>query len=160
MDLILVRHGKAEDVSAEGDRGRVLTEKGRNQSRAVGRLLLKMELLPDLVFASPRARAVETGVGVMAGAELSGQPVVQEWLDFSLSNQNLMAELAALPSEIRCVVLVGHEPSFSALVEWLLGAEGGGYAEMKKAAAAHFQISPPSRRGAVLKMLVPPRVLL
>ncbi|MBK1833804.1 SixA phosphatase family protein [Roseibacillus ishigakijimensis] len=160
MELFLVRHGKAEDIAPDRtDAGRRLTSKGWKQARAVGRLLVELGHSPDLVLSSPRERARETAAGILHAAALPEQPVVQEWLDFHLHPETVMAELAALPAELERVVLVGHEPSFSALVNWLLGAEAG-YCEMKKAALAHFQLAPPSRQGALLKMLVPPRVLI
>lgn len=160
MEVIFVRHGKAHDFGPDGgDHGRRLTDKGWDQSRAVGKLLAKMHLVPDLVFASPRTRAYETAAGVMAAAGMEGEPVIQEWLNFDLRPQNVMEELGALPDEIERVVLVGHEPTFSGMAAWLLGAETG-YCEVKKAAIVHFQLAPPSRHGALLKMLVPVKALL
>ena len=155
-----MRHGQANDYGPDGsDHGRRLTDKGWEQSRAVGKLLGKLELLPDLVFCSPRNRAYETAAGVMDTAGVKGNPVAQEWLNFDLRPQSVMEELAALPDEVECVVLVGHEPTFSGMVAWLLGAETG-YAEMKKASLVHFALSPPSRHGALLKMLVPVKALM
>lgn len=160
MDVIFVRHGQANDHGPDGgDHGRRLTDKGREQSRAVGQLLSKMGLVPDLVLSSPRTRAYETAAGMMDAAEMEGGPVVQEWLNFDLRPMTVMEELGALPEEIERVVLVGHEPTFSGMVAWLLGAETG-YAEVKKASVVRFELSPPSRHGALLKMLLPVKALL
>ena len=160
MDVIFVRHGQADNFGPDGgDHGRRLTAKGGEQSRAVGKLLAKLEWVPDLVLSSPRTRAYETAAGVMAAAGVEGDPVVQEWLNFDLRPNIVMEELAALPSEIERVVLVGHEPTFSGMAAWLLGAETG-YMEMKKASLVQFALSPPSRHGALLKMLVPVKALL
>lgn len=160
MEVFFVRHGKAEDYGPDGgDHGRRLADKGWEQSRAVGKLLHELDLIPDLVLSSPRTRAYETAAGVMAAAGIEGEPVIQPWLDFDLRPAVVMEELGALPDEIQRVVLVGHEPTFSGMVAWLLGAETG-FAEVKKASIAHFELSPPSRHGALLKMLVPPKVLL
>lgn len=160
MDLFLVRHGQAQDFGPSGDdAGRRLTDKGWEQAEAVGKLFRRLELLPDLVLSSPLTRAFETASGVMKHAGLEGRPVIQEWLGFDLRPATVMTELSILPDEIGRVVLVGHEPSFSGMVSWLLGAETG-FAEVKKAAIVRFDLSPPSRHGAVLRMLVPPKVLL
>lgn len=159
MEVVFVRHGKAQDFGSDGgDSGRRLTDKGWEQSRAVGALLAKLDLLPDLVFSSPRARAYETAEGLMAAAGVAGKPVAVEWLNFDLRPANVMEELSVLPPEIERVVLVGHEPTFSGMVAWLLGAETG-YAEVKKASLVHFELSPPSRHGALLRMLVPVKAL-
>ena len=160
MEVVFVRHGEAHDYGPDGgDHGRRLTDKGWEQARAVGKLLAVLNLAPDLVLCSPRTRAYETAAGIMAVVEGEGEPVRQEWLNLDLHPEIVMAELAALPEEIERVVLVGHEPSFSGMVAWLLGAETGS-AQMKKASAAHFTLSPPSRNGALLKMLLPVKVLL
>ena len=66
-------------------------------------------------------------------------PVMQEWLNFDLRPNTVMEELGAMPDEIKRVVLVGHEPTFSGMVAWLLGAETG-YVEMKKASAVLFEL--------------------
>lgn len=160
MEVIFVRHGQAEDFGPDGsDHGRRLTEKGRTQSRAVGRFLTKMDLVPDLVLTSPRTRAYETAAGIMAAAGLEGKPVIEECLNFDLRPDIVMKELRAFPQEVASVVLVGHEPTFSSMGAWLLGAETG-YVEVKKASVMHFQLAPPSRHGAVLRMLVPVKALL
>ncbi len=160
MELFFIRHGQAADSGPDGgDFSRTLTAKGEKQARAAGQLLAHLDLVPDLVFSSPRARAVETAEGLMAAAAMDGQPVQQEWLNFDFRAQIVLDELAALPEEIGRVALVGHEPSFSGMVSWLLGAEVG-YLEVKKASIVQVELSPPSRHGSVLKMLVPSKVLL
>ncbi len=160
MDVLLVRHGKAQNYGRSGDdHGRPLTEKGWQQSQAVGRLLRRMRLVPDLVLTSPRKRAYETGKGLMAELGQEGSPVIEEWLNFDLNPVTVLHELGALPEEIQRVVLVGHEPTFSSLVTWLLKV-GSGYIEVKKASIVHLQLSPPSQEGALLKMVVPIRALL
>lgn len=160
MDLFIVRHGQAEDSGPTGnDGGRRLTEKGQRQSAAVGRVLASLDLVPDLVLSSPLIRARQTAESLIATSGMAGGVVVQEWLGLGMKPTTVMAELAALPDEIRRVVIVGHEPSFSSMISWLLGAEVG-YPEVKKATLAHFQLTPPSRHGSLLKMLLPVKVLL
>lgn len=160
MEVFFVRHGQAENDGPQGgDAGRRLTEKGWQQSRAVGSLLAKLHLTPDLVISSPRTRAVETAVGIMDALSIPGEPIAAEWLNFDLRPAEVLAELGSLPDEIERVVLVGHEPTFSGMIAWLLGAETG-YAEVKKASLVHFELSPPSRHGALLKALIPVKALL
>ncbi len=64
-ELYLIRHGEAaNNVRHNYIAGRSnhfpLTERGVAQSRSLGTALLKAEVLPDVVYASPAIRAVQT----------------------------------------------------------------------------------------------------
>ena len=148
MELILVRHGKAEAHGhPRGDGARALTEKGHWQSRRVGRFLRSEELVPDLVLTSPLVRGRETAELLCEAAEVD-PPVVQEWLACGMRPSEALRELAAYAETMETVVIVGHEPDFSRLVGHLLGAEAG-YVRVKKASVIYLSIEPP-RRGGIL----------
>ncbi len=64
-ELYLIRHGEAaNNVRHNYIAGRSnhfpLTERGVEQSRRLGAALLRAELLPDVVYASPAVRAAQT----------------------------------------------------------------------------------------------------
>ncbi|MEM9079305.1 MAG: histidine phosphatase family protein [Verrucomicrobiota bacterium] len=159
MEIFLIRHGKAEDFSASGgDAARRLTEKGWTQAEAVGAMLRGMEQVPELVLSSPLARARETAEGIMASAGLTGEPVIVDWLGFGMEATEVMRELGALKAGVNRVALVGHEPSCSGFVERVMASQDG-YVDFKKASVAWFSANPPSMRGMVLRMLVPPKAL-
>jgi len=154
MDLILLRHGKAEDFNSGGDFSRVLLERGREQSRGAARLLMASDQLPEIVLTSPLVRARQTADEF---CETAGIPaaLIQEWLACGMVPAKAMAELAAF-QHFKRVAIVGHEPDFSLLVERLLGVKGG-IVDFKKGAIACIQIAPTSRYGK-LRYLVPPRL--
>jgi phosphohistidine phosphatase len=81
--------------------------------------------------------------------------VIQGWLACGMHPEEALHELAGF-REFKRVAIVGHEPDFSSLIEWLLGAAGGSV-EMKKGAIACVRIQPPSSHGA-LKFLIPPKL--
>ena len=155
MELMLIRHGKAEDVHGQGDYFRELTAKGQVQSRNVARLLLGMRRLPGLVLTSPLVRARQTADGICREAGLD-LPLVVPWLACGMRADDALGELTGYCKFDR-VALVGHEPDFSMLVECLLGAAGG-TVEFRKAALACLWVDPPARLGR-LQFLVPPKVL-
>ncbi len=154
MDLILLRHGLAEDSHPDGDFSRALVEKGREQARRAARLLKAAAALPDIVLTSPLVRARQTADEFCQAAGISGA-VIQSWLGSGMAPENAMAELAAF-REFKRVAIVGHEPDFSALIQWILGATGGSI-EVKKGAVACLRISPPSQHGT-LNYLIPPKL--
>lgn len=154
MNLILLRHGKAEDISPDGDFSRALVEKGREQSRRAARQLAGAGALPDIVLTSPLLRARQTADEFCQAAGIPG-PVIQGWLASGMHPDVALAELAAF-KDFKRVAIVGHEPDFSSLISWVLGARGGSI-EMKKGAIACLRISPPARNG-VLAFLIPPKL--
>lgn len=154
MELILLRHGKAEDSNAGGDFSRVLVEKGREQARQAARLLKAARMLPNIVLTSPLLRARQTADEFCQTAEIPGA-VIQGWLASGMNPETALAELAAF-RDFKRVALVGHEPDFSELIQWVLGAHGGSI-EVKKGAIACVKIQPPARRGT-LTYLIPPKL--
>jgi len=154
MELILLRHSKAEDSNAGGDFSRSLVEKGREQARRAARLLKAAGALPSIVLTSPLLRARQTADEFCQTAKISGA-VVQGWLASGMNPETALAELAAF-RDFKRVAIVGHEPDFSTLIQWILGAHGGSI-EVKKGAIACVKIQPPSRRGT-LTYLIPPKL--
>lgn len=154
MDLILLRHGKAENTSADGDFSRALVEKGREQARRAAKSLKSANALPDIVLTSPLLRARQTAEEFCQAAEMPGA-VIQGWLSCGMSPAMALQELAAF-RDFKRVAIVGHEPDFSQLIEWILGVVHG-EVEVKKGALACLRISPPSRDGS-LAYLIPPKL--
>lgn len=153
MELVLLRHGKAEPHGhPQGDAARQLVERGRQQARSAARRLALAGRLPDLVLASPLARALQTAEEFCTEVGLEA-PLVQAWLACGMAPADALAALAGF-SEFERVMIVGHEPDFSHLATTLLGATGGAV-EVKKGALAGFRIEPPSTRGE-LRFLIPP----
>jgi len=110
----LLRHAHAEDGSP--DAGRPLSAKGEAQARAVGRALARLESDLDACVTSPKVRARETarlaceglGLEVIEDDRLGGGP---------FDATSIAAEHG------QDVMLVGHDPDFSAAVHTLTGAQ-------------------------------------
>lgn len=152
MQLILLRHGQAEDSHPGGDSLRPLTEKGYDQARRQADRLAKVGKLPEIVLTSPLVRAKQTAESFCEQAGLPG-PVVQGWIACGMKPETAVAELAGF-SEFKRVALVGHEPDLSRLISFLIGSTAAGI-QMKKGGIACLQVSPPARQGT-LKYLIPP----
>jgi phosphohistidine phosphatase len=123
----LLRHGDAEDGSPDSERP--LTEKGREQARAVGAALNALGVEIDACLTSPKVRSAET-------ARLACEPLgVEPQLEPKLAGGPFDAEAlaAGLGDE---VLLVGHDPDFSMAVHDLTGAQvrmkKGGLAGVEK----------------------------
>ncbi len=153
MDLYLLRHGIAEDFSADGrDASRALTPDGIAKLRTYGPMLARMAVAPTQILASPLVRAQQTAAIV---AELLGQTHATEpllGLDFDIDR---LARLIAANRDAASLLLVGHEPGMSQTIGDLTGAR----AEMKKGALALVTLSSPAVMSGFLRWLLPPRAL-
>jgi phosphohistidine phosphatase len=124
----LLRHGEAEQGSPDAERR--LTEKGERQSRNAGLALERLGVTIDACLASPKVRAADTarlacealGVEVRLEPKLAGGPFDPEALATGLGEN---------------VLLVGHDPDFSAAVHSLTGAQ----VRMKKGGLAGLERS-------------------
>lgn len=152
MDLILIRHGKAEDSHPQGDGERALTALGYEQSRRQATRLLEVGKLPEIVLTSPLRRARQTAETFCETAGMPG-PVIQGWIACGMHPETALREFAGF-SEFKSIALVGHEPDLSSLITYLLGSTTGSV-KMKKGSLACLKIAPPSKQGQ-LKFLIPP----
>src|SRR6201996_4289341 len=122
MKLLLIRHAIAEDRdefarTGRDDRQRPLTDEGRKKMKQGARGLRKLVPEIDLLATSPLTRAAQTGAvvdSVYGGlkeveiAELAPEASPVEFLSW------LRKQTAAT------VAMVGHEPSISLILSWLL----------------------------------------
>jgi phosphohistidine phosphatase len=134
----LLRHAEAEDGSP--DEARRLTPKGEKQARTAGAALKALGVHFDLCLSSPRVRAEQT-------ARLACEPLrVEVRIDERLSGGPFDPE--ELVAGLKNVLLVGHDPEFSAAVHDMTGAQ----VRMKKGGLAGLD------RGE-LKVLLRPKEL-
>lgn len=151
MQLLLLRHGKAEDCSPGGDFSRQLEEKGHEQARHAARILAAADFLPELVLSSPVLRARQTADAFAATAGMPGA-IIQTWLSCGMSPETALAELALFP-EFNRIMIVGHEPDFSRLIERCLGTTAD-CIEVRKGSITCLDFRPPVPRGT-LHFLIP-----
>jgi phosphohistidine phosphatase len=154
MDLILLRHGKAEDFNPGGDSARELVERGREQSRRAGKLLKQAGRPPEIVLTSPLVRARQTADEFCNASGVPGA-LIQGWLACGMAPETALSEIAGF-REFKRIAIVGHEPDLSQLIHFLLGTAGG-EVRMKKGSLACIRINPPSRNGTLL-YLIPPKL--
>lgn len=96
------------------DAARRLTPKGERQARAAGRTLALLRVEVNACLASPKARALDTAR--LACKALGVEPETSEEL------RGGRFDSVALAAGRGNVLLVGHEPDFSAEVGRLTGA--------------------------------------
>jgi phosphohistidine phosphatase len=120
MKLYVMRHGIAEDAAASfHDFDRALTMKGRKRAREVARALLHAGEKPHVIISSPLVRALQTAEIVASVIEPEEPVIVRQEIAPGGELLTLIHELVAAQS--KSVMIVGHEPTLSSLVDQLLG---------------------------------------
>lgn len=122
MDLYLLRHGIAEDRAASGrDADRALTDKGARKVRDVMTRAGAAGIAPEQIVTSPYRRARETARVAAEALGFSDALIDCEALTPGSTPDAAWDELRAW-RESRSLLIVGHEPLWSALYAYLLNA--------------------------------------
>lgn len=150
MRLFLLRHAHAES-SAASDHNRRLTAEGIEKSENAGRVLATLNLKPARIYSSPRLRARETAEIV---ARALGQSVsITEAVNFGF-NLRAVSDLIKDLDDDADVMFVGHNPTFSMVVQELTGAD----VQMKRCGLARIDVYSYSPLRGELVWLIPPAV--
>lgn len=119
--LIILRHAKSSWNSPAGtDHARPLNKRGIRTAPLVGDYLASEGWAPDVVLSSDSLRTQMTVAGVQQG--LGTSPVV----DFrgELYHAGIDAVRRVLPelgNEVETALVVGHNPGWEGVIEWLSG---------------------------------------
>jgi phosphohistidine phosphatase len=157
MRLYFLRHGKAQSRSEwQGhDDDRPLTAAGEEAMRREAEAMRDLGLELDAIVTSPLARARRTAEIVAEGLGLSDLIVEDDRLGHGFDVGRLEQVLAA-HGGADAVMVVGHEPDFSATVAELIG---GGEIVMKKGGLARVDVTAPVAGGGELVWLLTPPLL-
>lgn len=122
MLITLLRHASAEDRQLLlADEERALTEKGIKQMKRVARFCQNHALIPEKLFSSPLTRAKQSAQVLQQQLDTHPDLVIVDWLAINSEIEIIIAELKKLATKsYNEVWLVGHEPTFSMLIENLI----------------------------------------
>ena len=120
--LVLIRHAKAEQGSI--DRVRELTTRGHADAQALGRWLRDAGVSPDRVVVSPATRTAQTWTTVVAELGADVAPVMEDERIYDNDIDSLLELIRETPTDIRTLVLVGHNPSTAVLAHLLDNGAG------------------------------------
>jgi len=136
VQIFLIRHAAAVDETlALRDPHRHLTLQGREQARRLGDRLRWHDCVPTVIWTSPLTRAVQTAELIAGAMEASACVECLPALAPDGSPREVAAAVRA-QAPGAAVMLVGHEPSLSALGALLVGAPD--FAGLAKAEAARI----------------------
>jgi phosphohistidine phosphatase len=119
--LLLLRHGKAAQQCAGGDRERPLTRKGLEDARRVGEFLAAEGMTPELAVASNARRARQTLERVIEAFPVHVTQLIENTI-YSATVDHLLDILRQSPDKVATMLVVGHNPGFSELADALAGS--------------------------------------
>jgi phosphohistidine phosphatase len=150
MQLYFLRHGEADWPNwRKSDDKRPLTDFGKKEMRDVAKFLARLNVSIDLIVTSPLPRASET-------AEIAADYLKAKMRkDESLAPGFGMTELQTVVKrhQAKALMLVGHEPDFTTVIEALTGAS----LKLSKGGVALLDVDLKSQEGTLL-WLFPPKI--
>lgn len=119
--LLIMRHAKSSWKNEKlKDIDRPLKHRGEEAANLIGKVLVKTELVPQVVLSSPAQRAKQTAELVVEESKFKGE---LKFVDsfYMGEPENYIKALKELPDEIERVMVVGHNPGLEALLQLLDG---------------------------------------
>jgi phosphohistidine phosphatase len=143
--LILFRHAKSDwDTDFASDLERPLAPRGIAAARAMGVALARAGEIPGLVLSSSAVRARTTAeLAIEAGGWECPLEVTEALYMATISG--VLGEVHRVDPAVERLMLVGHEPTWSALAGILTG---GSHIAMKTASVAAIDFGIDTWRGA------------
>ena len=120
MKICFLRHGEADwpDWNKPDDE-RPLTDRGRREMKRVAKFLDRLEFSVDAILTSPLPRTSQTAEHVAQRLGIGMQ--IEPKLTHGFSLERLRQMVGKVEGE--SVMVVGHEPEFSAVIEELTGGD-------------------------------------
>ena len=162
MELVLIRHGIAEDREqwqGQNDWLRPLTNEGRDKLKLLSGVYAKMISPVDVLVHSPLLRAQQTAEillkSIKAKYTLESEVLAPD------SNPTEFVKWVQDYPKAEKVVCVGHEPNLSQIASSLLMGSGRLNIQFKKAGAMSLYFSDVIKeKSARLDWLVTPKIIL
>lgn len=153
--IILLRHGLAEDATAETrDEDRSLSAEGHATMKQIARGLERAMPRVDAIYSSPLVRAQQTALWVSRAYRSRVQINTVDALIPGASTDEFRALFQSI-QEKRSIV-VGHEPNLTRNLRALVGIDETDRIELQKGGCYGVRLDD---GGAMLEWLLPPRIL-
>lgn len=116
--VYLIRHAQAASHYLDAtDAERVLTPTGEQQARALGAKFQQQQIQPALIVSSPAQRALTTATLIANATHYPVANIELQSLLYESSVARVLKLIQALPSHCANVLIVGHNPTLTMLVQ-------------------------------------------
>ena len=119
-ELYLLRHAKSDwngYYTTDFERG--LNKRGKHDAPLIGSVLHKKDLHPDLLISSSANRAQITAKIIADHIGYAQEKIRYEERIYEASKQTLLDVIASIPADVEKLMLVGHNPGLTTLINML-----------------------------------------
>lgn len=142
-ELLILRHAKSSwDDPGQADFDRLLNQRGVDDGRRLGRVYAERLPAPDRVLCSPARRTRDT-LAFLIPELVDPRTVLYEDALYLAAAETLLDWLRAAPPNCRVLLLVGHNPGLTDLVNRLRGGRQARLDNLPTFALAHFRSDAP-----------------
>jgi phosphohistidine phosphatase len=139
--LILVRHGKAEQIKInQHDFDRKLIDRGIEDVNELAKELKEDKFQPDLIISSSAKRAFQTAKILARVLGITESAIVEKEIIYESNTSTLLKVINAIDDKYERVIITGHNPTFEYMIEYLSNQEIAGGLSTSGAAHISFDI--------------------
>jgi phosphohistidine phosphatase len=118
--LVLIRHAKAADASpGMSDFERPLEQRGIDDAHEMAKWLDSKGICKEQILYSPSVRTVQTLELLFGTAPTQGEVRQADSSIYLASPEDYLNVITTVPDEVKCLVIVGHNPSTTAITNLL-----------------------------------------
>lgn len=122
--LYLSRHAKSSWNNANmSDHARPLNDRGERDAPEMGKRLLKRKPEPTIIISSSAVRAQTTATILAEAIGYSTSDITIDERLYGAEPNNVISIIHELDDAIDCAMLVGHNPTFTDLINMLGGSQ-------------------------------------
>ncbi len=118
-ELLILRHGKSDWDTGDPDFYRPLKARGERSAQRIGTWLQQQNLVPDHVLSSPATRAKMTAQIACHTMGIPDKKIHYDKLIYGALVEDLLQVLANCPKKAARTMIVGHNPGFEELLDYL-----------------------------------------
>ncbi len=122
--LYIARHAKSSwDDMHVSDHDRTVLPTGKKRTKKIAHWLEEHKIFPDRIISSTAVRAYKTACLLAQGMGFPKEKIEKEATFYNADSEDVMEILYALPDTVEKVMVVGHNPAFTNLVNLFLDWE-------------------------------------
>lgn len=122
--LFLLRHAKSSWNNPHlEDRERPLNRRGLRDAPMMGKYLVGIKGLPELIISSPAVRAYQTAKIIAAELDYDPGDIRINDSIYEAHPADLLEIIRGIPSSVVSALMVGHNPGFTSIANILAGTE-------------------------------------